>query len=321
MKPDKLWIYLFTLSQNMWGMGDPDDKNLYTADEETVYRESQTLRLQCDKYDELMRALPSLGFNSVLIDLGNSVKYESHPEISQKEALSKDELKAKLDELRALGLTPIPKLNFSCGHNPWMRKYKYMVGTDEYYRFCDDLIDEVSELFDYPEYFHLGLDEEMGFDNHASGVLTVRAPHIWWRDAHKLFKRCEHNNARPWVWSDDYWYRPEEFIKQMPKSVLQSNWYYGPYRGKSPDGKYLQKGFQTYVDFEELGYDQVLTASCWHHDTNPEETFRIAKEDIAPERMKGVMSAPWDYILDEGFHLMMQDAVRFSTAKKKYFPQ
>ena len=151
----------------MWGMGDPDDMHLYDKDADTIHRETQTLRLQWDKYDELMKALPSYGFNSVLIDLGNSVKYETHPEISQKEALTKDELKKKLDELRALGLTPIPKLNFSCGHNPWMRKYKYMVGTDEYYQFCDDLIDEVTELFDYPEYFHLGLDEEMGFDNHA----------------------------------------------------------------------------------------------------------------------------------------------------------
>ena len=107
----------------------------------------------------------------------------------------------------------------------------------------------------------------------------------------------------------------------MPKSVLQSNWYYAPSRGTSPEGKYLQKGFQTYVDFEELGYDQVLTCSCWQHDLNTDETFRIAKNDISPERMKGVLSAPWDYILDEGFHLMMQDAVRFKVAKDKYFPE
>ena len=315
------WSYLIHLNKCMWQTGDPDWAPNLKLSPQDRQNETEKIMIDWELYDTFIKFLPTQGINTVLIDVGNGVRLERHPEICQKEAMTKDELKKMCDEIRALGMEPIPKLNFSCGHNPWMRQYRYMVGTDEYYRFCDDVIDEVAELFGYPKYFHLGLDEEQALPNVRSGLWVFRAPHIWWRDAFRLFKRCEHNNARPWVWSDDYWHRPEEFLKNMPKSVLQSNWDYCPPRGLDENGKYRHYGFQSYVELEEHGYDQVPTCSTWLHDLNTDETFRLAKAHIAPERLKGIMTAPWDYIYEESFHLMMQEAVRFGTAKKKYFPQ
>ena len=46
------------------------------------------------------------------------------------------------------------------GHDAWMKQYSRMVSTPEYYSFCDDIINEVCETFDYPAYFHIGMDEE-----------------------------------------------------------------------------------------------------------------------------------------------------------------
>ena len=62
-------------------------------------------------------------------------------------AWSKDKLKAELDRLRGIGLTPLPKLNFSACHDIWMKDYSRMLSTKPYYEFCKDIITEVAELF------------------------------------------------------------------------------------------------------------------------------------------------------------------------------
>ena len=62
--------------------------------------------------------------------------------------------------LRALGIEPLPKLNFSTCHDAWLGPYSRMVSTPAYYDVCRDLIDEVAELFGGPRFFHLGMDEE-----------------------------------------------------------------------------------------------------------------------------------------------------------------
>ena len=35
--------------------------------------------------------------------------------------------------------------------------------------------------------------------------------------------------SRAWVWSDYAWVNPDDFYCKMPKSVVQSNWYYKSY--------------------------------------------------------------------------------------------
>ena len=85
--------------------------------------------------------LPSCGINTLIIDIGEGVRLDSHPEIAIEGAWSKDELRAELARLRSIGLSPIPKFNFSCGHSTWMGDYAFMVGTKAYYEcYCKNLI-------------------------------------------------------------------------------------------------------------------------------------------------------------------------------------
>ena len=147
----KMWAYMIHLGKNMWG--DPGSDSKYSVYSDKVITED-------DVWKETIDFLPTQGFNTVLIDVADAIEYESHPEISIKGAWSKDKLKKELDRMRSLGLTPLPKLNFSAGHDAWLKEYSRMVSTSIYYKVCEDLIKEVAELFDYPEYFHVGLDEE-----------------------------------------------------------------------------------------------------------------------------------------------------------------
>lgn len=324
MSEKKIWCYLFHLCQSMWPSADPHSRMQLPRTPQQIHENCEVTKFT-DKHKplvyQMLEYLPSQGFNTVLIDVGNGVKFESHPEICMKEALEKDEVKKLCDDIRKLGMTPIPKLNFSNGHNAWLREVAMSQGTDYYFTATADLIREVAELFGWPEYFHLGLDEEDPAVLGAYGYRRLRSGPIWWRDAYRLFDVCEQVNARPWIWGDVYWHRPQEFKDRMPKSVLISNWFYGMDVQKDRNGRYEQKLVQAYIDLNELGYDQVPTGSGWECRQNYDFTFQLSKNELDPALFKGVMAAPWGYNEGTHQHVMMQDALSFGLAKKKYFPE
>lgn len=100
-------------------------------------------------------------------------------------------MKQKLDEIRAKGMVPIPKLNFSCCHHTWLKEYRRMVSTPIYYQVCADLIREVCELFDYPELFHLGMDEENVGNQRFRECVHIRRGDLLWHDLYFYFREVE----------------------------------------------------------------------------------------------------------------------------------
>ena len=116
------------------------------------------------------------GYTGILLDVGNGIKFKSHPEIADKAAWSVEETKAEVKRLKELGIKLMPKLNFSAAHDYWLGEYRRHRSTPEYYKVCKDLIEEVYEIFDSPEYFHLGLDEEFpDMANSSNGYRTGEA--------------------------------------------------------------------------------------------------------------------------------------------------
>lgn len=306
-----MWAYFIQLGENMWG------------DEGGTRRWAPYCpQLNTDEkvWREVIDFLPSQGFNTVLIDIGDGLQYETHPEISIPGAWSKDKLKKELDHMRSIGLTPLPKLNFSAGHDAWLKEYSRMLSTSIYYQVCEDLIKEVAELFDYPEYFHLGMDEENYSNQKYMTYCAIRHRDLWWHDAYFLFDICEKLGMRPWVWADFCWHEPEAYFAKMPKSVLQSNWAYHPIK-RNPDGTYVDKEYNAYLKLEEHGFDQVPTSSTWEVFFNTHETMELGKEHIAPERLKGYMTAAWDFTVPQAKYALLNDALRFGYAKKAVYPE
>lgn len=74
-------------------------------------------------WNELQQKMLGVGVNMVVIDLGDGVKYESHPEIAVRGAWSVKQLRQELAKLRKMGIEPIPKLNFSATHDIWLGPY------------------------------------------------------------------------------------------------------------------------------------------------------------------------------------------------------
>ena len=284
-----IWGYLIHLGYNMWM-----EKNAPHIRE--YINASDALRFDKPTFDEILSRLAAVSANTVVIDLGEGVLYESHPEIGVEGAWSVDQLRQELAKMRQMGLNPIPKLNFSTAHDEWLGEYARCVSTKQYYEVCRDLIREVIQIFDTPDFFHIGMDEETYMHQSAYLYAVVRQEDLWWHDLFFYLNEIESFGVRPWIWSDYIWNHPETFLKQMPHSVLQSNWYYGSFCPDHPDQlRYIE----AYRLLDENGYDQVLTGSNWAMTENFPQTVDYGKTHLNPDRLLGFLQTVWKPTVSE----------------------
>ncbi len=298
---------LIHLGYNMWrdrpfAASDP-------AEHKDLYYDPR-LRFEERLWRDVITRMAGAGMNMVVLDLGDAVAYESHPEIALKDAWSPAKLREELAFCRQLGVEPIPKLNFSACHDTWLGEYARKLSTREYYAACTDLIREVSGLFSTPRFFHIGMDEETWQHQRHQMYAVVRQGALWWDDLNFLVQAAEGAGSRAWVWSDVLWNCDRAvFRKNMPLRVLQSNWYYGnvfPLPENDP-----RNDVRGYEWLEEMGYDQVPTGSTWSHRENYALTVGYCRQHVSPARLMGFMMATWRPTLEERrqVHLAAVDAV------------
>ncbi len=279
-----IWGNLLHLSMNMW-----EDWEAPGMEMRYFY---PYLRFDEKLWNDLLRRMSEVKMNMVVIDLGDGVKYNSHPEIAVKNAWSVDKLKSELKKIRDLGMEPIPKLNFASTHDAWLGAYARCLSTDKYYQVCADLIGEVSEIFDTPRFFHLGMDEETCAHQKYYKYVAVRQYDLWWHDFLFLSGEVQKAGVRPWIWSDYLWRHPEEFLEKMPKEVLQSNWYYGTQFGDD-------KMVRAYDQLNDHGYDQIPTGSNHSNKVNFGLTVDYCEKHIKPAHLFGFLQTPWRPTLEE----------------------
>ena len=291
-EPKFIWSYLVHFGVNSW-----KDVPLETQDpnlpEKWLTRCcADHVRFDEPSWQRLSAALAKAGCNQIIIDLAEIVVYPSHPELAVKGSWSVERLRKELDRLRGMGFEVIPKMNFSACHDTWLKDYHRMVSTKKYYQVCEDLIKDVAEIFDRPRFFHLGYDEETA--NHQAKHLfaVCRQGDLWWHDFLWFVKVTEKAGCRPWIWSDYIWNHKDEFLNRMPKSVLQSNWYYGAKFNPAEMGD-RGKHVAAYEWLDKAGFEQVPTGSNFSCDTNFAGTVKFCDEKCHKELLKGYMMAPW----------------------------
>lgn len=285
-----IWANLIHLSFNMWE--ENDAKPLYGMEPGrekilSMRRAQPYLRFDEKLWTEIIEKMKLAGMNAVVIDLGDGVQYESHPEIAVKGAWTIKKLKSELEKLQSMGIEPFPKLNFSTTHDAWLGPYSRRVSTQTYYRVCQDLIFEVCSIFEKPRFFHLGMDEETAGHQRFSLYAVMRQHELWWHDLYFLIESVEKAGSRPWIWSDYVWHHPEIFFKKMPRSVVQSNWYYGDKFNKKIN--YVN----AYLELEKHRYDQIPTGSNVSSRENFIKTVSYCKRHISEKRLFGFLQTSW----------------------------
>ena len=233
------------------------------------------------------------GLNMALIDMHEGVVYPRHPEIAVKGSWSPEKFRAEMARLRAMGITPVPKLNFSTTHSAWQGEWRYLTSTPAYYTFCDDMIQDVCDLFDTPPLFHLGMDEEIVAGQQHEPFCVIRQGELWWHDLNFLVRAVEKRGVRAWIWSDKQWAVQEEFAKRCPKSVMQSNWYYRQWFDFETIPKERRVHLESFLTLEKAGFDQIPCGSNWACDENIAGLVRFCRKNSAPERLKGFLMTTW----------------------------
>lgn len=290
-----IWSYLIHLGTHMWA---DKDGMLYGRSETPrglMDKAEDKLRCNKEEWIALTNAVAEMGVNTLIIDLGEGVKYQSHPELAIEGSWSVEELKEELKRLRSIGLNPIPKLNFATTHDEWLGEYHKMVSTKKYYEVCADLIKEVCEIFGTPDYFHIGMDEESYHHQKPYSLAVVRHGELWWHDVLFFIEQVEKNGSTAWMWSDNVVLQDEnEFVKRMPKSVIQSIWYYDRDFDFPGTPKYpLWDAYKYYSFLDKHGYKQVPTGSIWMAYENMILLSEFCKEQISEENLLGYMMTTW----------------------------
>ncbi len=131
---------------------------------------------------EVVRALAAEGFNLLVIDCADAVRYKSHPELARRYTVPMRQLERLAAAARDSGLDVVPKLNFSRSqlhhHNDWIlapEEAWYEHFDDEaYWKKSFELVDELVEVCRPKRFFHVGMDEDHD-RSHAQYIKAIRA--------------------------------------------------------------------------------------------------------------------------------------------------
>lgn len=295
MNSEFMWTMLVHLGSNMWN----EEGNTKGRIGRSNCDASPVLRFDRKLWDEQMLRLKNSGVNTLMIDIGEAMRYESHPELAVEGSWTHEQMRAELQKLRGMGFEIIPKLNFSACHDIWLKDYSRMLSTPVYYQVCKDIINEVCDVFE-PKHFHLGMDEEGYPCQRHFDYAVIRQGDLWWHDLYYLVDLVEKRNARAWVWSDYMWNHPDEYLSKMPKTVLQNNWCYNC-ADQSPEASYASC-MRCFDLLDRAGYDQMPTASTYTSYENMVQLTQFCAPKIAPEHFKGMMQTVWERIADGWMH-------------------
>ena len=298
-----IWANLLQLGCNLWNDHETDPSKPY---DNTA---ADFLRFDEKVWKDLTEHMHDIGMNMLVIDLAEGLVYPSHPELAVKGSWMPERLRAELKRLRAMGIEPIPKLNFSATHDVWMKEYARMVSTETYHRVIADLVKDVCEIFDRPRFVHIGMDEESEKLQTKFRYGLTRREDVWFSDLNRIVRAVEANGARAWMWGDPCWNYPE-FFTGVPKGVVVSNWYYWKdvkaiekdlddpsfkMKPERPDwaGQNHHAELKGFLDLERNGYDQIPCATTWNSDENMAQVIDYCIRRLDPSKMKGFLLTPW----------------------------
>ena len=183
---------------------------------------------------EVVDKMVEYGLNTLIVDIADGVIYESHPELKRHYSVPMEDLRRLAEYAHDKDIDFVPKLNFSKSgrnqHDMWMRPYWHNIGwtrnLDEYWKVAGDLINELVEVCEPDNFFHIGMDE----DHYRSLNQYVEAVKI-------LNEKISKYGLKPVMWNDTC-YENRDVIAEVyadkmraaepliPKDMVQLLWDY-----------------------------------------------------------------------------------------------
>jgi len=314
-----IWAFMIYLGADMWN--EADSLRRFNKNDPKFY---DTLYTSRDAWRKVTDYAVEAGFNTLLVDIGEGLRFDSHPEIAAKGAWTKEEMKAEIDRLNAKGMTVIPKLNFASIHDAWLGKYSHMLSTPIYYKVVKDLIEEAIELFQ-PPLFHLGFDEESRREKHMQntyGYSSLRYGELYDYDLNYCVKCVTDKGVRPWLWGGLVHFHKDDFLKATTREAVISTYNYGLNRNipaSAPD--YIHDVQNAASVLEKYGYDQIPTTSTCYEYYSIDDSIDNWRRIVSKKHLLGYLTAPWCRTGDDDVYSLMAEAKIFKAARNKYYPE
>ena len=219
--------------------------------------------------------------NTIVLEVNYSMRYESHPEVSVENAVTKRAVREFVELCGEQGIEVIPQ--FQClGHQSWAeRTFPLLLKHPEFdetpdipphnpdiycrswcpshpdiNRFVFDLFDEVIEVFE-PSRFHVGMDEVfiLGKCRRCKGTPL---PELFARAVRDYHEYLAGKGIRMMMWGDrllpmertgyNKWEASEndtwKAVDMIPKDIMVTDWHYGrQYRYPSLEF-FAERGFE-----------------------------------------------------------------------------
>ena len=113
MSKNLMWGYLAHLGYNMWA--DMDAANIFEGTGSHALA-TDYLQFERETWNKVSDKLAKGGCNTIILDIGEGMIYESHPELAIKGSWTKKEVADELSRLRSLGFdVHSPKEEAICG--------------------------------------------------------------------------------------------------------------------------------------------------------------------------------------------------------------
>lgn len=198
------------------------------------------------------------GYNGILWELEDQVRWRTCPECSNPDSWTQDEFRELLAYSRRLELEPIPLLQ-TVGHAEYVMKHPayhsfredpqyydcYCTSNPEVKNFIGNWINEYCELFGDLKYFHLGGDEAYRFGS-CPTCSKLEPNKLYGEYIGDISETLLKNGIRPGIWSDMI-LNHRESIGHIPRNFIIWDWnYQAKYEFESSD--FLnEKGFEVIV--------------------------------------------------------------------------
>lgn len=249
-----------------------------------------------DYTDQYVSSLSRWGFNTVVYQLEDKLQFSRHPGLAHPDAATHEEMSDLVAGCRAKGVDVIPLLQ-SLGHAEavvgksayaHLRESgeipdQYDPLSEEVRALLIELFDEIIEVFQPREYFHMGGDETWSLGKSrkcASVVADVGIGGLYLGHMMPLFEHIHKRGLRPIIWADMVLSYPE-IIKGIPPYVVMMDWDYWT-REPRPRTVRIWGGAQNYANVDWEGYQERATrqfkehfeAYCVDAQTKRDGTFR-----------------------------------------------
>ena len=111
-RDDLIWSALLHMGTNMWSDQPVTAWGPFKGEQLKLVCKADHLRFDEQVWRTLTGRMAQVGMNMVIIDLGEAIRYPSHPELWVEGSWEIERFRKELARLRAMGLEPIPKMSY-----------------------------------------------------------------------------------------------------------------------------------------------------------------------------------------------------------------